>query len=79
MHESIIQVLISTVTAFAFLILTIGRSFKGRIDTHEKIITETRAILFKEYATKNEVDTSVDRIIDQLNRIENKLDHKKDK
>lgn len=89
MHETITQIIVSITTVFTLLFAIIGKILKNsidknridknRIDKNEAAITETRTILFKEYATKTEVNTSVDRIITQLNRIENKLDHKKDK
>ena len=75
MYEFITDILIFIIASYALLIAIIGKTFKNRIDKNEAAITE----IFKEYATKNEVNTSVNRIIDQLNRIENKLDHKKDK
>jgi len=83
---TITQIIISTIAAFALLIITIGRTFKNRIDKNEAaitdieaVITETRDNLFKDYVTKNDINILMDRIIDQLNRIEEKLDHKKDK
>jgi len=79
MYESITHIIISTIAAFALLISTIGRTFKSRIDKNEAAITETRTTLFKEYATKNDVSALTDRIITQLDRIENTLNHKKDK
>ena len=79
MYESITQIIIYILTAFALLILAIVKNLRNRIDKNEAEITRTRDTLLTEYATKNDVNTLTDRIIVQLNRIENKLDHKRDK
>lgn len=79
MYELITQIIISTITVFALLIITIGRTFKNRLDKNETAITKTRDALFKDYITKNDVNKLMDRIIIQLDRIESTLNHKKDK
>ena len=90
MYESITQIIISTIAAFALLITTIGRTLKNRVDKNETAISETRDSLFKEYATKNDLsdlkndfNKHIDRMINhldkRLDKIENKIDRKKDK
>lgn len=61
------------------LIAVIYKNQKSQNAKLEEKINQIETTLFKDYLSKDDINLLLDRIITQLDRIENKLDNKKDK
>ena len=63
------------ITAMGTLILAIGKGFHGRL----KDIEDKQAGLHEVYVKRDDLEKSLDRVFNTLERIETKLDGKMDK
>jgi Tfp pilus assembly protein PilO len=63
--------------ALSATVAIMGFLFKGKIDELDRLgilLNKTREEVAKEYVTKAEVHTDINRVLDRLDRLESKLD-----